>query len=346
MNARRTFLVTVLFLCAVSVVHAQARVPGYSYQTVDFRFDQTMAFSLQGEVPSQGLTAINDRGAVAGNFETTKYGLQNFVYSNGNFKLLFGDVGAVRGINNDGELTGFASIHFPGRVETTGFVSDSALQVFRVLQAPGCNLTETVGLNDKSNQLTVGDARDAKTGTFVGVVFKGGRFQRFVVAGSSVSGLQGVNAGTAYTSFYKHGKFSQLLANPDAIINTALTGVNDAGEIVGYYGDPLTRHPLYLARDGSAVDIESALSRLPGMTGPALPADISNTSEIAGTYLKGDTLSGFVLLRDGSAYEIAYPGATQTEVSGINASGTLVGSYIAGGVRHGFIAVRGDVTSR
>jgi hypothetical protein len=342
MNAKRTLVLAIVAHCAAGLLQAQGPVPEYRYQTVDFN-RETFPF-VQGEIVTQGLTAINDKGIVAGSFETNQNVLSNFLYADGNFRLLAGDSGVVRGINNDGELAGFATIRFPGRIETTGFVSDSVLQFVHILQAPGCNLTETVGLNDKARQLTVGDARDAKSGVFVGVVFKAGHFQRFVVAGSGVPPRDGVNVFSAFKRFYSHGKFTKLLEDPDAVINTALTGVNNAGEMVGYYGDPLSRHPLYLRRDGSAVDIESSLSRLPGITGPALPADISNASEIAGTYVKGDTLSGFVLL-DGNAFEIAFPGAEQTEVSGINAAGTAVGSYFAGGVRHGFIAVRNGTPS-
>ena len=343
MNAKRMLVLAIFAHFAVGMLQAQGPVPGYRYQTVDFN-RATFPF-LQGEIVTQSLTAINDKGIVAGSFETNQNVLNNFVYSNGNFGMVSGDTGVVRGINNDGEMAGFATIRLPGRIETTGFVSDSALQFVHILQAPGCNLTETVGVNDKTRQLTVGAARDAKTGVFVGVVFKAGHFQRFVVAGSGVPAREGVNVFTAFNRFYRHGKFTKLLEDPDAVINTALTGVNNAGELVGYYGDPMSRHPLYLRRDGSAVDIESNLSRLPGITGPALPADISNGSEIAGTYVKGDTLSGFVLLKDGSTFEIAFPGAEQTEVSGINAAGTVVGSYLAGGVRHGFIAFRNGTPS-
>ena len=43
---------------------------------------------------------------------------------------------------------------------------------------------------------------------------------------------------------------------------------------------------------------------------------------------------------NGVAFEIIFPGAESTEVSGINAAGTIVGSYLVGGVRHGFMATR------
>jgi len=104
--------------------------------------------------------------------------------------------------------------------------------------------------------------------------------------------------------------------------------------------DALGTHAFHLLRDGSeGPSLDSILCGLPGLFGPAFPSDINNKGEIVGTYVKGDILSGFIVM-NGVAFEISFPGAETTEVSGINAAGTIVGSYLVGGIRHGFMATR------
>jgi hypothetical protein len=333
------FLLSLCLLLTASALstHARASDPPYDYHTVDVDIE-TLRF-VKGNVVSQGLNSISDNGVAVGVIETDLGALSNFIFENGTFRLLSGTAGVVRGINKDGEMSGFASLSLPGANVNVGFVTDSRLNgQTQLLQAPNSNLTEIIGLNDKANQLSVGDARDIETGVFRGVVFRGGRFLKFVDAG--VSGYVSVRSFGPRVLFSKTGKFQKFENGPLPNTSTALTGVNNRGEIVGFSTDAIGTHAFHLLRDGSeGPSLDSILSGLPGLFGPAFPGDINNKGVIVGTYVKGDVVSGFAVI-DGTAFEIAFPGAENTEVSGINAAGTIVGSYVVGGVRHGFMATR------
>ena len=329
------FAVLVLFCLPVFAQH----VPNYVYQTVDV----PPTFPIQGTVVSQGVNAINDNGTAAGAVETDRNQLVNYTFTQNAqggflFSPLFASTGVVRGINNQNDFSGFDTLSLPGGSTNTGFVTDSTPNsTTHILQAPGCNLTEMIGLNDKANQLSVGDARCFPSSTFVGVVFRGPNFLKFVTANSNggfVMSFRGLRVG-----LNPSGKFAKF-ADADQLVETALTGVNNSGEMVGFFGDPVGSRPLYIHKDGTQdADLEGILAGLPGISGPALPADINNKSHIVGFYIKGASISGF-LVKNGKAFEIAYPGADATEPSGINSNGQIVGSYVAGGVRHGFLATQ------
>jgi hypothetical protein len=331
------FSLCLLLTASALYAHGWSWLPQYNYQTVDI--DPASLRFVEGNVVSQGLNSINDNGVAVGAFQTDVGALSNFTFEDGRFRILSGTAGVVRGINKDGEMSGFATLLLPGTNVNVGFVTDSRLNApVHILQAPNSNLTELIGLNDKLNQLSVGDARDIETGVFRGVVFRGGQFLKFVDAG--VNGYVSVRSFGSRVRFSKTGKFQKFENGPLPNTSTALMGVNNRGEIVGFSTDALGTHAFHLLRDGSeGPSLDSILCGLPGLFGPAFPSDINNKGEIVGTYVKGDTLSGFIVM-NGVAFEISFPGAETTEVSGINAAGTIVGSYLVGGIRHGFMATR------
>ena len=61
--------------------------------------------------------------------------------------------------------------------------------------------------------------------------------------------------------------------------------------------------------------------------------------DIVGVYRNLAGAHGFVL-RDEGYIPIDFPGATATRAFGINARGDVVGSYVAAGKTHGFLATR------
>jgi len=98
---------------------------------------------------------------------------------------------------------------------------------------------------------------------------------------------------------------------------TIVTGINDAGQIVGYYQDSPEVHGfLYEGGIFTLIDVPGASA--------TRPWDISNAGQIVGN--ASGSNHGF--LYDGSNFStIVFPGAVSTSVRGINNSGHIVGSY-------------------
>jgi probable HAF family extracellular repeat protein len=111
-------------------------------------------------------------------------------------------------------------------------------------------------------------------------------------------------------------------------------GINDAGWIVGTYGDANeSNRGFIVAPDGAASPFD-----VPGATHTFI-SGINNHRWLSGSYRHDDGIShGF--FHDGLAFSyIDVPGAFETRVQGINDRGQVVGAYKdAGGVYHGFIA--------
>ena len=126
---------------------------------------------------------------------------------------------------------------------------------------------------------------------------------------------------------------------PGATRNFAL-GINNAGQIVGQYGDGGPRHGFLRDVDGSYTTID-----VPGS--PYTEANgINDAGQIVGYYFV-DATGGHVFLLDvdGSYTTLDVPGAIRsTSAGGINDAGQIVGNYRdadAAGTYHGFVATSG-----
>jgi hypothetical protein len=118
-------------------------------------------------------------------------------------------------------------------------------------------------------------------------------------------------------------------------INAAtVTGVDDAGNIVGFfYPELLPTQSFYRSSAGIYQPIY-----VPGSTYTEVEG-MNNMGQAVGFYGGPGGLTGFLWNMDGSISTISYPGAQLTVAADINDSGVIVGDYIdAAGLRHGFIA--------
>jgi len=109
-------------------------------------------------------------------------------------------------------------------------------------------------------------------------------------------------------------------------------GINDRGEIVGYYTDLTTgiSHG-YLLKKGS-----SRLIDFPGAVNTSA-WDINNRGQIVGTYgVKDGSAHGF-LWQKGKFTSVDIPGALSTHLFGINSEGSIVGVYFDANTAHGFL---------
>jgi probable HAF family extracellular repeat protein len=139
------------------------------------------------------------------------------------------------------------------------------------------------------------------------------------------------------------GRF-RTIEVPGSQVVTEPTGINDRGEIVGYYGDAnLTQQAFRRDRRGRYETI-----RVPGAAITAA-LEINERGQIAGTYSDTGTFlrepparpRGFVLDR-GRFIRLDMPGAALTSAFSINDRGQVVGEYIdAEGRNHGFLWQRG-----
>jgi len=137
------------------------------------------------------------------------------------------------------------------------------------------------------------------------------------------------------------GPGSNPLSNPYAYsridvpgaTNTAASGINGAGQIVGSFVDTSSLYHGFLRDAGgtfTTIDI-------PGATSTAA-SGINDIGQIVGSFVDTGVSHGFLRDAGGTYSAIDVPGATGTEAHGINAAGQIVGSFKdTGGVSHGFL---------
>jgi PEP-CTERM motif len=103
-----------------------------------------------------------------------------------------------------------------------------------------------------------------------------------------------------------------------------VTGINNAGDIVGYYYVVGEYGPYgFLYSDGSYTTIDPPGNSIYGLT---IPTDINDDGEIVGYY--GDGNSNFTLgfiLNDG-VYTTLYGGMLSTQPFSVTASGEILGN--------------------
>jgi hypothetical protein len=129
------------------------------------------------------------------------------------------------------------------------------------------------------------------------------------------------------------GSFTQIDV-PGAIF-TGASGINGAGQIVGFfYGNDTVSHG-FLDTGGSFTQID-----VPGATTTS-PFGINGAGQIVGAFSTITGGHGF-LDTGGSFTQIDVPGATFTQANGINGAGQIVGSFTNSTGTHGFLNTGGS----
>ena len=135
-----------------------------------------------------------------------------------------------------------------------------------------------------------------------------------------------------------HGTFTTI-DYPGSGQNLA-TGVNDAGQIVGFDWTGSGPYQGWSYSNGAFTSINypgAASTRLQGING---------AGDIVGFYTDKAGTSHAFLLSGGRFSTIDYPGATYTDAYGVNDAGQIVGSYTdASGKAHGYIAATRAVST-
>jgi probable HAF family extracellular repeat protein len=121
---------------------------------------------------------------------------------------------------------------------------------------------------------------------------------------------------------------------PEATL-TGPNGINNVGQIVGFYDDNSGRHG-FLYNNGifTSFDFPDSSS--------TSPTDINDHGQIVDIYADRDGLVHGFLLDDGifTTIDVPFPGVIGTNANGINNRGQIVGRYFGGnlGPSGGFIA--------
>ncbi len=140
-----------------------------------------------------------------------------------------------------------------------------------------------------------------------------------------------LNAGV-HSFVYSGGAPSNFDLSP-TIQSTAM-GINDAGQVVGWYQEPRYSYNAYIGTTGGGTTLPVSL----GVPGNTVAAAINNAAVIVGYYSTGNSgiaQAGFIDSK-GSLSTFAVPGSPVTYLTGINNSGELAGLYQKNGVLYGF----------
>jgi hypothetical protein len=152
-------------------------------------------------------------------------------------------------------------------------------------------------------------------------------------------------AGANFGFYWRNGRFHNVnfptRNNASPALNQLL-GVNNSLDAVGFYNDKSGN------AHGYVYNIRTGRFRLvtvPGATSLTAAA-INNAGATAGFYVNaaGATV-GYLQLRDSKTTTISFPGASSTQIFGVNDSDEVVGQYTTGSgnsaVTHGFVWLKG-----
>lgn len=116
-------------------------------------------------------------------------------------------------------------------------------------------------------------------------------------------------------------------------VGGAALGMNTPGDFVGFVCEGSSPAAGYRGRNAQW----TAAVTLSGVHILTMPAGINTFGTIVGWTMDTDTkIRGFVL-KEGVTSAVAYPGATQTQLAGVNDDGLATGTETTGGIAHAFL---------
>jgi len=243
----------------------------------------------------------------------------------------------ILGVNDRGTAVGYFGSGEDTKHPNKGFLVTSPYQPgeFRNENFPGSVQTQVVGINNDGT--TVGFYVDA-AGANHGFIRWQGRFRTVDFPGTtskpSFNQLLGVNNHNVAAGFYndqagnshgylfdaRRGRFIPLQL-PIQATSVVATGINDAGQVVGFLVIGKTTHGFLWSHD------ELTLLRLGNHTNTQA-LGINNAGVIVGSFVDAaDHTHGFVRFGSGMVRRVDAPGSTSTVVNGLNNRGVIVGFF-------------------
>jgi probable HAF family extracellular repeat protein len=237
-------------------------------------------------------------------------------------------------INNAGQIVG---TYNTSNGVWYGFLNDGSTAT-TLSQSNGCCAdTWANGMNDVSDIVgtwAIGD------GGHIGFLYRDGVFTTIRVDGLFLrTDLIGINNAGQIIGYYTDGSDGSVhgfLYEQGAFAPLAYvpTGLNDAGQIVGYYmTDPRTFSPQ------GVLDEHGTLTLL-----SYVPYGINNPGQIVGR-LRAPGPTQSVVDDHGAITGFALPGAISTVVTGINDAGQIVGYGLNGGTSRPVVFLATPVTA-
>lgn len=226
---------------------------------------------------------------------------------------------------------------------STTWAAAQGSYTFQAVNYPGATFTRVFGVNDHNQ--AVGD--DLVSTRPAGHQVQGFLYSDGVLTDISVNGnrtlardinnpgqivgwFRDADTGINHGFLYSAGAY-QTLDYPGAA-ETFATGINDRGDIVGFYADSNAAEHGFLLSTGvySTFDAPTAIDTAAG--------DINNGGLIVGSYDTGDldTAHGF-RVKNGVITRVDLPGAINTGPSGVNDRGDTCGLFDDSATRHGFV---------
>jgi uncharacterized membrane protein len=204
---------------------------------------------------------------------------------------------------------------------------------------------QVIGISNGATPTTVGFY--VMGGVTHGFANTGGTFTTVDVPTFAFTQLLGINhSGTTAAGYWTHdsagltgqiagtvsggpGFSSPTFTNINKLLptndNSQATGVNDAGEVVGFYQEGPNSSPTFTA----FVDKAGAITTFEFTGSSSTQAlGVNDKGEIVGDYVLGGETFGF-LWDNGKFITLNPPGATSATANGINDLGQIVGFYTA-----------------
>ena len=237
---------------------------------------------------------------------------------------------------SDGNVVVGYYTYIPGYL-TTSYVSQGAAKF--AFNYPGASITSCTGVN--ASRTIVGSYVLANSQGGAGYVYSEGVFTSILPPNAVGAGVTAISnsglLGGSYTdksgvvhAFIKNGKAYKAFDIPGRF-NPRIVGINNAGQYVVQSLDVTYHQHTYLSFAPYFIEL-----KFPG----AISTDgyqINNKGQVALSWedTSGVFHGGVYDLYAQKYFQIDHPGASGTVVTGINDSGTLVGTYSLPTVRYG-----------
>ncbi|RKU35304.1 hypothetical protein C6496_17055 [Candidatus Poribacteria bacterium] len=243
----------------------------------------------------------------------------------------------VAASNDFGDYAG--NTRSPDGEKTIGFTLIDG--IFTTYDFPGSVNTFFYALDNAGK--AAGHYKDID-GLYHGVILEGGELRQYDFPGAAETHIYGISDETGALSGNivdaagtTHAFSGELIVTFPGAVNTYGDFVNAVGAVVGSYIDADGMfHGFIRNPDGSFATID-----LPEM--PNLDFLFVNTITDFGTVgfrakAANDILRSYILMPDGTLYEVRIPSSVITVVRNVNQDGSIVGYYdLADGRRHGFL---------
>ena len=218
-----------------------------------------------------------------------------------------------------------------------GQTSVSATYEYAPISFPGSTVTNVNGINNSN--VIVGSYFDSQS--FVhGFVYRAGKYSAVNYPGSTMTEVLGINdyndivgvyqlPGTLnFHGFLRHGSAFASIDDPSATIGTMALGINKAGTIVGSYDN---MHG-FVYENGKFRTLDAP--QLSGEPQETQLNAINNLGWIVGQVFTGSIWRGF-WVENGKLHYIEPTGSTDSQATGINGHGDIVGCHDS---QAGFVA--------